>query len=125
MGETMQIPIGNKTIDFSVCGDLVEYHPISINRELKSSRANQIFRRLYRKASQWEREQLCELLTEELSAQYEHRRGQLVQLSEHAGKHLYVCTSPWEVYRDIVRRLCPKPPSYTDFKSQFYKLLKQ
>ena len=125
-GVTFQIPIGNKTIDFEVGGDLVEYHPIMINRELKSSRANSLFRSMYKRLSRFEREQLVELLTNELGAQYEHRRGQIVALSEqHRGKDLIVCVTLWDVYRDVIRRHSPEPPPFQKFKSEFYSDVKR
>lgn len=125
-GVTFQIPIGNKTIDFEVGGDLVEYHPIMINRELKSSRANSLFRSMYKRLNRFEREQLTELLTNELAAQYEHRRGQIVALSDqHRGKDLIVCTGLWDVYRDVIRRHAPEPPQFHKFKSEFYSDVKR
>jgi hypothetical protein len=125
IGKTCQIPIGLKTIDFQINDELLEYHPILINRELKSSKANQIFRAMYARATKWERSQLCELLTHELAAQYERARQEIINNSEYKGKTLIVCCSVFDVYRDIIIRYAKDPPTFTNFKAEFYNTVKK
>ena len=124
MGETFQVPIGgNKRIDFLINDTLVEFHPIMINRELKSSEAQILFRQMYKRSNRWERGQLVDLLVSELGAQYSHRRWQLVSMSPHAGKQFLVCKNEREVYHQVILRFSPKPPSVETFKAEFYAAL--
>jgi len=120
MSETFQIPILDKRIDFQIQNTLLEFHPIMINRELKSSDANALFRQIYKRAPRFEREQLVDLLTAELGAQYSARRWQLIQSSEHRGKQFVVCRNELEVYKNIIKRFVPNPPRLEQFKTEFY-----
>ena len=120
MNETFQISIFDKRIDFQIQSTLLEFHPIMINRELKSSDANTLFRQIYKRASRFEREQLVDLLTAELGAQYSARRWQLIQSSEHRGKQFVVCKNEFEVYKNIIKRFAPNPPKLEQFKNEFY-----
>lgn len=119
MGETFQIPIRDKRIDFLINDTLIEFHPIQINRELKSSNANALFRQMYKRSNRFEREQLVDLLVEELGAQYSLRRWQLVQHSEHRGKQFIVCKNEYEVYKNVIKRFAPKPPTQEQFRKEF------
>lgn len=119
MGETVQIPILDKRIDFLIQNTLVEFHPILINRELKDNDANFLFRQLYKRSNRFEREQLTEMMYKELSAQYSLRRWQLIQHSEHRGKQFVVCRNEQEVYKSIIKRFSPKPPSFEDYRKEF------
>ena len=121
MNDTIQISIGfNRTVDFRIENTLLEYHPIMINREMKSSHANQIFRQAFARSNKWERSQLVEMLVEELGAQYAHRRAQLVAASPHAGKHLIVCGGPEEVHRSILQQFGKGIPNLSQFKTEFH-----
>lgn len=116
-GETVQVSIGaGKRIDFLIHDTFVEFHPIYIIRELKSSRANTDFKHLYRKLPHWGRDKLVDLLTEELEAQYAHRRQQLISISHHADKHLLVVKNPWEVWRSVIKQYGDPAPKWDEFR---------
>jgi hypothetical protein len=119
MGVTFQIPIIDKRIDFLINNTLVEFHPIMINRELKSSNANSLFRQMYKRCDKFERGQLVDLLVDELSAQYSLRRWQLIQHSEHRGKQFVVCRNEVEIYKQVICRFSNKAPGLTQFKTEF------
>ena len=123
MGVTFQIPIIDKRIDFLIDNSLIEFHPIIITRELKSSNANSIFRQMFGRADKWERGQLVEMLVEELSAQYSHRRWQLIQHSEHRGKSLIVCGNVRQVYKRVIERFAKHPPRFKVFEKDFLNLV--
>lgn len=119
MGSTFQIPILDKRIDFLIENTFLEFHPILVIRELKSDEATALFRQMYRRGNQFEKQQLAELLTIELRAQYSARRWQLIQHSEHRGKELIVCGNELDVYKNIVKRFAPKPPPLKQFMAEF------
>ena len=124
MGETFQVPIGaNKRIDFLIGSTLIEFHPIMINRELKSSEAQTLFRQMFKRSNRWERGKLVDMLVSELGAQYSHRRWQLVSMSPHADKRFIVCKNEKEVYDKVILQFCPKPPTVATFKAEFYGAL--
>jgi hypothetical protein len=74
---------------------------------------------MYKRSSRFEREQLVDLLVEELAAQYSLRRWQLVQHSEHRGKQFVVCKNEFEVYKNVIKRFAPKPPTQEQFRKEF------
>lgn len=123
MGETFQIPIRDKKIDFLIQNTFVEFHPILVIRELKSDEATALFRQMYRRGNGFEKQQLAELLTIELRAQYSARRWQLIQHSEHRGKELIVCGNELEVYKNIVKRFAKEPPGLKVFCKEFSELI--
>lgn len=106
-GETFQIPIGRSKIDFRVHELFIEYHPIIISRELKSSRAREIHNRLCKRLHGYQKSSLVELLEHELGAQYWTRRNGLIQAHpNYAGCELVVVSSPMEFYKDVIKRFC-------------------
>ena len=119
MGETVQIPIKDKRIDFLINDTLLEFHPITLNREMKCSESNALFRQMYKRSSRFEREQLVDILVGELAAQYSLRRWQLIQDSHHKGKQFVVCKNEYEVYKKIIKRFSPNPPSQEQFRKEF------
>lgn len=118
-GETFQIPIVDKRIDFLINNTLLEFHPIMINRELKSSDSLNLFRQMYARANKFEKAQLIKLLSSELTAQYSLRRWQLIQHSEHRGKQFIMCGNEREVYQSVMCRFVERPPSWKQFKQEF------
>jgi hypothetical protein len=123
MGTTFQIPILDKRIDFLIADTLVEFHPILVIRELKSDDATAMFRQMYKRSNKFEKQQLTELLTLELRAQYSARRWQLIQHSEHRGKELIVCANELDVYKNIIRRFAVEPPGLKTFCKEFSDLI--
>jgi hypothetical protein len=123
MGTTFQIPISDKRIDFLIGDTFVEFHPVIITRELKSSNANAIFRQMFASGTKWERGQLVEMLVEELTAQYSLRRWQLIQHSEHRGKKLMVCGTERQVYKKVIEQFSKNPPGLKVFCREFSELV--
>jgi hypothetical protein len=123
MGNTFQVPIRDKRIDFLIGKTFVEFHPILVIRELKDSDATALFRQMYKRGNHFEKQQLAELLTLELRAQYSARRWQLIQHSEHRGKELIVCGNEVDIYKNIVNRFSKEPPGLKVFCREFSELI--
>lgn len=120
---TCQIQIGTKRIDFAVENCLIEFHPIFIKRDLKSWQASEKFSKLYRKLHGHDRDVLCEMLTEELEAQYHHRRRQLIESSAtYKDKELITCFNNWDVYKHVLKRFSPNPPKWDKFKEMWKEI---
>lgn len=123
MGETCQISIGHKRIDFRIDDTLIEFHPIFIKRELKSWKASEIFSRLYRQLRGHQKELLIEMLTDELAAQYSHRRKQLISTCPEL-RHcdLVFCANKWEIYKHVIKRFSNNPPKWEAFKQHWQRV---
>jgi hypothetical protein len=124
LGVSVHIPIGKKTIDFRINDSLIEFHPIVISRELKSSDARDSYQRLHRRLSGHDRDTLSGLLCRELAAQYHARRLVLIKSNAtYRECELISCFSSAEVYNEVLRRFCPKDrlPSFQSFRSEMRK----
>lgn len=104
-GETIQIPIGKKRIDFRVNETFLEFHPVIISRELKSDGARRMYERISKQFSPTQKNAINYLLQSELESQYWIRRNTLIQSHpNYAGCDLVVAASPMQVYKGIVQR---------------------
>jgi len=123
MGDTIQIPIGKKSVDFLIGDCFIEYHPITIKHDLKSWRASEIFSRMYRELKGHKRDTFVEMLTEELGAQYFHRRRQLIDSSpEFKGHDLLLCCNSFDVYKMAIKRFSDTPPRWATFRAEWEEL---
>lgn len=76
-GLTFQVPVGRCRVDFRVGDHLLEYHPISLGRELLTDAGSRI-RSATRKLSKDLKSEILSAVADELAAQYEKRRSQVV-----------------------------------------------
>lgn len=76
-GVTFQVPIGRCRVDFRVGDHLLEYHPISLGRELLTDAGSRI-RAATRRLPKEFKAEIMSAVADELAAQYQKRRSQIV-----------------------------------------------
>lgn len=76
-GVTFQVPVGRCRVDFRVDDHLIEYHPISLGRELLTDAGSRI-RSATRRLPKEFKAEIMSALSDELAAQYQKRRSQIV-----------------------------------------------
>lgn len=130
-GETFQIPVGSKRIDFKVNGTLIEFHPILIHHEFSSKEAYRNFQDMLGRLGRDDSSFIQSALTREFGDQYiKNRRDLLNCFAATKGTELIVCTSSSAFVRQVIKRFGgPGTPSAAkllhEFESVYEGLRKQ
>jgi hypothetical protein len=128
-GKTIQIDISNrKFVDFRVRDTLVEFHPVIVNRELRSTFAMTKLAELGKSLDKTERALLKEALEAELFSQYEKKRRlalEACKTKEIRECRLIVCKDEMEFYRAVLvpfgnRGLIPKAHEFMQDWKKWY-----
>jgi len=105
-GKTIQIDISNrKTVDFRVRDTLVEFHPVVVNRELRSTFAMVKLAELGQSLDKSQKALLKDALEAELFSQYEKKRRlalEACRIREIKDCRLVVCKDEMEFYRLVL-----------------------
>lgn len=110
VGETVQIGIGTKRIDFRVNGAFIEYHPIAHEREFACSSAWRDTKRIMLQLRPHGRRELMHALSQELRAQYYKRRRLLIDSSHFRDLELILACDITEFYRAVLKRFAHDLP---------------
>jgi hypothetical protein len=105
-----------------VNGVFVEYHPCNLNHEFDDRQALRKFWSALKHVKGTFRDQIIASVTDELSEKYYRRRKFLITM--HAGKdsELFVCRTPTDLYRDVIKRFSSNPPREAKFLQEFQTL---
>lgn len=104
-GQTFQIEIGDKQIDFKLGNWFVEYHPIAIDRDFINFEALQEIRGALRSAPKPVKLQVYRAIEGELEYQYFKQRKNLIDGSEqYRGHGLIVCVSEMAFVQKVLRK---------------------
>jgi hypothetical protein len=121
MDDTVQIHLGGgRTVDFRVGRILLEYHPILLVREMRSDKAKALLEGIRPSLDDRQRQQVGEILREELIEQYQHRRWQLVSCSKYAGHGLMVVQSVEELHARALPKMLRKVPTLAEVKKVYW-----
>lgn len=126
MDDTVQVQLGGgRTVDFRVGKILLEYHPITLVREMRSEKAKKLLDSLYNVMSHGQTCDVREMLKQELIEQYRHRRWQLVTCSKYAGHGLIVVQSIEELHQRALPKMLRRVPPLTEVKAVFFEGCRQ
>lgn len=124
-GATFQISVGRAVYDFRIGDTFVEYHPISLRRELITDALKSIMsvaNRLPRR----DKLQLMEGMTEELKAQYAKRRGQTLAAHPAYSRMELVCVHSAEDFIEkVVKRFAVREVPSIGKAAQEFRLLQK
>ncbi len=123
-GETFQIPVGPKKIDFKVNNAFVEFHPVQLRYEFTSQEAYRRFQEILGRLPCWERDGLGKLMRQEFADQYTKGRRNILNCFEHTKScDLIVCTNEREFIERVIRRFGGKnTPSVAKLLDEFNEL---
>jgi len=124
VGETFQIPVGPKKIDFKLNNSFVEFHPIQLRHEFTSQEAYRRFQEALGRLDCWERDGLGKLMRQEFADQYAKGRRNILNCFEHTKScDLIVCTNEREFIERVIRRFGGKnTPSVQKLLDEFNDL---
>lgn len=104
-GETFQIPIGSKKIDFQLDGVFIEFHPIQLRHEFASKKAYEQFKVALGRLEDWQRSELQEILSEEFQMQYKKGRVNILNCFEETkNAEVIVCYSGSDFVDNVLMR---------------------
>jgi len=126
-GETFQIPVGTKKIDFRINGVFVEFHPVQIRHEFTSKSAYDKFQAAMGRLTTWESQSIESILMEEFSGQYTKGRRLILNCFEGTkNAELVVCANRAEFVKNVLRRFGgPGTPSESKLLREFDKLFRE
>ena len=103
-GITFQIPVGRCVFDFRIEDTFIEYHPISLRREFLTDSLEKISSAIHRLPKD-RKLQVLAAVSEELEAQYEKRRGQVLAAHPTYSRMELICAySPEGFVEDVLKR---------------------
>ena len=128
-GETLQVAVGSKFVDFKIGEVFVEYHPIALYKD-KSGRGGfasfeDYFSYLQKREglSLKDRQELVEATKIELARDYQAAREQVIAASpEHRGRKLILATTPEEFFERVVSFFNPYEVTQAQFMREFSAL---
>jgi hypothetical protein len=123
MGETVQIPVDSKRIDFKVKQTWVEYHPISHSHEWDNRRAFYHLQETLRRFPLHAQKAVWGALREEFETKYYRRRRALLDLTGHQREPLIVAHSPVDFYRQVLKPLGQCPLNEKAFLREWSRLI--
>jgi hypothetical protein len=124
-GVTFQVPVGRANFDFLFDGVLIEYHPISLRHAFISDGFNDILSAIHR-LNKPERLQVLSALSDELEAQYAHRRKQVAAAHPTYCDHEVLCvSSPEHFISNVLCRFSPYRLDERRVSQEFRKLQKE
>lgn len=106
---TFQVDIGRTSFDFLIFNTLVEYHPISLRREMQSNALSKIMSAVHR-LNRGLKVQVLDGLREELESQYVRRRRQVASAHPVYKELEVVCAfSPESFISLVIKRFANRP----------------
>lgn len=104
-GETFQIPVGSKKIDFQLEGVFVEFHPIQLRHEFASKKAYDQFKVAIGRLEDWQKSELQEILSEEFQMQYKKGRVNILGCFEETkNSEVIICYNGSDFVDNVLMR---------------------
>lgn len=104
-GETFQIPVGSKKIDFQLEGVFVEFHPIQLRHEFASKKAYDQFKVAIGRLEDWQKSELQEILSQEFQMQYKKGRVNILGCFEETkNSEVIVCYNGSDFVDNVLMR---------------------
>lgn len=132
VGETLQVPVGKKFIDFKVGNTFIEFHPLILRREFINTHAFHTLLDSLKAVPVRHKTAILQSIAVEMKAQYfKRRRDVLNTVEEYRDCPLLVCEdadSLYDVLKIVAENPLPRRDTFTNewfaFKKSARKLLK-